>query len=121
MANEKNGPYVSDECFKMALTDAISVACKALGVGALVYWDKDATKYDNQPSSEASNVSNFSLTEKQINRAYALAKAKAIDEKMLKTWIISKFKKESLKDLTKAEYDALCGALETAAPQAAGQ
>lgn len=46
IANEKNGHYTSDECFKMALTDAISVSCKALGVGADIYWDKDSTKYD---------------------------------------------------------------------------
>ena len=38
--------YVNDECYKMALTDALSVACKALGVGADVYWQKDVTKYD---------------------------------------------------------------------------
>lgn len=49
VANESKGPYVSDECFKMALTDAISVACKALGFGADVYWDKDATKYNQTP------------------------------------------------------------------------
>ncbi|MBQ6398228.1 MAG: hypothetical protein IJI06_08805 [Oscillospiraceae bacterium] len=46
--------YVSDECFKMALTDAISVAAKALGVGADVYMGCDQTKYtasreDNSP------------------------------------------------------------------------
>ena len=46
VANEKGGLYTSDECFKMALTDAISVACKALGMAADVYWDKDRTKYD---------------------------------------------------------------------------
>jgi len=53
VANERNGPYVSDECFKMALTDAISVSCKALGFGADVYWDKDKTKYNKseQPQS----------------------------------------------------------------------
>ena len=45
VAQEKNGLYMSDECFKMALTDAISVACKALGMGADVYWAKDRTKY----------------------------------------------------------------------------
>lgn len=45
VASERNGLYTSDECFKMALTDAISVACKALGFGADVYWAKDATKY----------------------------------------------------------------------------
>lgn len=51
VANEKNGPYTSDECFKMALTDAISVACKALGFGADVYWDKDSTKYGRPPQA----------------------------------------------------------------------
>lgn len=51
VASERNGLYTSDECFKMALTDAISVACKALGFGADVYWDKDATKYDRAPSN----------------------------------------------------------------------
>lgn len=45
LTNEKNGAYTSDECYKMALTDAISVAAKALGVGADVYWDKDRDKY----------------------------------------------------------------------------
>lgn len=49
VANERNGLYTSDECYKMALTDAISVACKALGFGADVYWDKDKTKYDQKP------------------------------------------------------------------------
>ena len=38
---------ISDEAYKMAYTDAISVACKALGIGADVYWQNDATKYTN--------------------------------------------------------------------------
>lgn len=46
VAKEKNGLYTSDECFKMALTDALSVAAKALGVGADVYYEKDRTKYN---------------------------------------------------------------------------
>jgi hypothetical protein len=53
VANEKNGPFVSDECFKMALTDAISVACKALGFGADVYWNGDKTKYDKPDYPES--------------------------------------------------------------------
>lgn len=51
--NESKGLYVNDECYKMALTDAIGVACKALGVGADVYFEKDKTKYQtpqNTPS-----------------------------------------------------------------------
>ena len=45
VAQEKSGLYTDDDCFKKAYTDAISVACKALGIGADVYWDKDPTKY----------------------------------------------------------------------------
>lgn len=48
IANERNGKYTSDECFKMALTDALSVACKALGVGADVYWEAGRSKYTAQ-------------------------------------------------------------------------
>lgn len=46
----------SDEGYKMALTDALSVACKALGIGADVYFEKDKTKYtdaeQNAPQRE---------------------------------------------------------------------
>ena len=45
IANESKGLYTSDECFKMAYTDAISVACKSLGMGANVYWGD--SKYTN--------------------------------------------------------------------------
>lgn len=55
VSQESKGAYLSDECFKMALTDAISVAAKALGVGADVYFAKSETKYavatDDKPLS----------------------------------------------------------------------
>lgn len=47
VAKESKGMHTNDECYKMALTDAISVAAKAIGVAADVYWDKDSTKYSN--------------------------------------------------------------------------
>lgn len=43
---ERNGSYVSDECYKMALTDALSVAMKALGVGADIYFEKGKSTMD---------------------------------------------------------------------------
>lgn len=54
VANEFKGAYTDDECYKKAYTDALSVACKALGIGADVYFAKDRTKYDvkEQPSKE---------------------------------------------------------------------
>lgn len=45
IANERSGAHTSDECYKMALTDAISVACKALGFAADVYWQTGRSKY----------------------------------------------------------------------------
>ena len=46
VTNETKGLYTSDECFKMAYTDAISVACKSLGMGANIYWGD--SKYNKQ-------------------------------------------------------------------------
>jgi hypothetical protein len=51
VANERNGQYTNDEAYKMALTDAISVACKALGFAADVYWQQDATKYTGRDTA----------------------------------------------------------------------
>ena len=42
---EKNGLYTNDECYKMALSDAIGTACKALGMSADIYFSKDRSKY----------------------------------------------------------------------------
>lgn len=48
----KSGLKASDEGYKMALTDALSVACKALGIGADIWFANDVTKYTAKQSSE---------------------------------------------------------------------
>ena len=52
VSKEKSGMYTDDECYKKAYTDALSVACKALGLGADVYWEKDSTKYSSRAEQE---------------------------------------------------------------------
>lgn len=52
ITNEKNGKYTDDDCYKKAYTDAISIACKALGFAADVYYDKDISKYDAKVTPE---------------------------------------------------------------------
>lgn len=52
IAAEKNGLYLDDEAYKKAYTDALSVACKALGIGADVYWQADRTKYSGLTEHE---------------------------------------------------------------------
>lgn len=57
---ERSGAYVSDEAYKMATTDAISVACKQLGYAADVYWSKDRTKYNLHDNADTQNEQNQS-------------------------------------------------------------
>lgn len=45
---QKGNLTTNDDAYKMAYTDAISVACKSLGMAADVYWNQDKTKYDRQ-------------------------------------------------------------------------
>ena len=67
----------------MATTDALSVACKNLGIGADVYWKESHTKYDraDDSSSEVSStdisglrsyLNKNALNEKKILEAYKL-------------------------------------------------
>jgi hypothetical protein len=57
IANEKNGPFTSDEAVKMATTDALGTAMKMLGLAANVYLgNMEGSKYSApvpQPSAPA--------------------------------------------------------------------
>jgi hypothetical protein len=127
VANESKGLYTSDEAYKMALTDAISTSCKALGMAADVYFAKDRTKYnsaedianpDNPPPNEATGNNNNSsapvkgLTVKQINRLHAIRKSVNMDEDTLKKIMMKHYRKDKSEELTKQEYDFICNQLE---------
>ena len=87
----------SDEAYKMALTDAISISCKALGMGADVYFASDQTKYDqvqSQPQSKPTQPSKSSsykpLEEAQfkaIVEAYAQKQKTKTGGDYRQTWI----------------------------------
>lgn len=54
VSTEKDKKYVNDECYKMALSDAIGTACKALGMSADIYFASgDRTKYTGAPVQPA--------------------------------------------------------------------
>lgn len=71
LKKDKRGEVCNDEAYKMALTDAISVACKLIGIGANVYWEKDATKYTG--GQETSNKPSYSPAEPREARPYQRA------------------------------------------------
>lgn len=114
VAKESSGLYTSDECFKMALTDAISVSCKALGVAADVYWDSDSTKYNNnrndttsqpqrpQSAPASSQTSTELASDAQLKKLFAMAKGKGIPNADIKTKIAD-MGKASSRELTKQE------------------
>lgn len=54
----KSGMHNNDEAFKMAVTDALSVACKMLGIGADIYAGRmDGDKYQKSAPQEKTPVS----------------------------------------------------------------
>lgn len=69
VAKEKGGMYTSDECFKMALTDAISVACKALGFGADIYANKYRGKYTGRQAGQHNQHNRDNRDKQQITEA----------------------------------------------------
>jgi len=75
IANESRGAYTSDEAKKMAYTDALSVACKSLGIGADVYWEKDKTKYDEKPEQSTPKPPKPLATDEIIEHIIALTKS----------------------------------------------
>lgn len=110
VASEKNGLYVNDECFKMATTDAISVACKALGMGADVYWDKDNTKYNdgkreyeadvNQIKAEEDRLRNTVISAAHVDNIRRKAEMIGIDM----TVILHEYGVDDITKLTEAQY-----------------
>lgn len=91
---ERSGVYVSDECYKMAETDALSVACKKLGIGADVYFSADRTKY-SQNSDDSKKIG---ANDVKILMDY-LHKNGISDQK-----IITRYHVKSLSDLTQKRY-----------------
>lgn len=75
---EKTGVYVSDEANKMALTDALSVAMKALGVAADVYYAKDATKYSPKEQQPIDTAKLLEMAQDKIAAAQDLPSLVAI-------------------------------------------
>jgi len=63
VAKEKNGLHSSDEGYKMAITDALSVAMKFLGVASSIYEGKwDGSKY-NDPDAPVEYITQDMVTE----------------------------------------------------------
>ena len=90
VVQEKSGKYVDDEAFKKAETDAISVACKMLGIGADVYWAEDRTKYDTPEEPQRIERQD----DPQRGELLILVKRACPDERKLESACMKKFGKK---------------------------
>lgn len=113
----KNGLTSNDEALKMATTDAISVACKQLGIGADVYWEKDSTKY----TGEKNNITNAKNNTKKNQSAKVMyitaEQGQSIQEHLNKTnmsigELLTAYKITSLAQLPQSEYPKIIKRLE---------
>lgn len=93
---ESKGAYVSDECYKMALTDALSVAMKALGVAADVYFEagKDIididSKYGTQDSRAAQQPATPQYHTNDLNEGLAYL-SRCVNKDNL-VWVVQTYK-----------------------------
>lgn len=77
VTKEKGGLYTSDEAYKMALTDAISVAAKALGMAADIYWQAGRTKYTMPEEEGATDTTDTAPIPKEVE-AFRCARCKEL-------------------------------------------
>ena len=70
-----DGLFIDDEAYKKAYTDALGIACKALGFGADIYWGRNDSKYDSGTATTASPSAR-----KTEQMATSLSAAKAPEE-----------------------------------------
>jgi hypothetical protein len=95
VVQEKKGPYNNDEAYKMAVTDALSVALKMLGVASEIYrGNYDGTKYKENPIIETPLPTENDtplITEAQLNQLSAACAVHGVKRKYLTSWAQDEF------------------------------
>lgn len=108
LQNGKKGAYTNDEAYKMATTDAISVACKQLGMGADIYWQTDNTKYSDSKRPDVEKQM-YDADATPISRSHAEMLTQKAEQYGID--IASKYGKNTIKELTEGEYGRAMNAL----------
>jgi hypothetical protein len=92
VTKEKAGLHSSDEGYKMAITDALSVACKMLGVAADIYagaWD--GVQYREEPTyinldQQTALTDLIKETDTDLAQFLKVAKATAVDKILIDSY-----------------------------------
>ena len=112
VAKESSGLHTNDECYKMAMTDALSVTMAKIGVASDIYmglWDgskyrdKPPEKREDVPQAPEDDIPDF-ITPSQLAIVDGYLLKLDITRKGLAGWLVSK-KKLSEPDVTKLTQD----------------
>lgn len=99
VAKETRGSYVDDDAYKKALTDALSIAMKPLGIAANVWYGPKAiagyeeSKYEQRPqqpqqySQPRQGYTNAAFTGEQLKAALADLAAAKTEQQFNDVWI----------------------------------
>ena len=98
VSKERNGAYVNDEGYKMALTDALSIAMKPLGIGGNIWYGPKAeghneSKYEEytQPQQNgqqpANSTAQVAFTGAQLQQALAEMNAVKSRQEFENCWL----------------------------------
>lgn len=90
VSKERNGPYLSDECYKMAITDALGTAMKMIGVASDVYSGFMDSKYSKPNQSQEENQLPWLNKGEQLNKAISYLKTGGSISEIEKKYRISK-------------------------------
>ncbi|MBQ8289350.1 MAG: hypothetical protein IJY01_00560 [Clostridia bacterium] len=115
---ETNGLHTDDDAFKKAYTDAISVACKAIGVAADIYYANDPeSKYysgDNGPM-QTPDVPTAPKTLSKYQTVKELIQGKSMSIEACEEWIRKKYGSAiQINKLTDEQFNELCSAIRNA-------
>ena len=112
VAKESGGLNVDDECYKKAYTDALSVACKALGIGADVYYIKDTSKYLTDNKTEEKPKKTTPKLQSKYSIIQDIIKDSKITGADVEKWIAKKFGSAiNINDLADEQFDLLRSSL----------
>ncbi len=117
VSKETAGLYTDDECYKKAYTDALSVACKSLGIGADVYWEKDNSKY--APKQEGAPTTNNTQGNTGVSgnkktkwaQVNEIIKDSDITFDMVGEWLAKKKYPTKINSLSEEQFDSLVSSL----------
>lgn len=100
LKKESSGIYANDECYKMAVTDALGVAMKALGVAADVYRGIiNDSKHGNESGRPQRNDPPANVIvndDAKIKKLFAMASEKSLSTNEMRSLINWKYKTSKL-------------------------